>query len=521
MKILWLGFILSITCAYPYTQDKVYKITILHTNDHHGRFWENKDGELGLAPRLTLIEQIRAEVKKAGGHTLLLDAGDVNTGIPQSDMLEAEPDFKGMKVLDYDVMAIGNHEFDQPLDIIFKQQKWAGFPFVSANIFYQNKDERPFQSHIFKKIEELNIGIMGLTTKDTPMKTNPKNVRGLVFKDPIEVAKKLVPEIRKQADVMIALTHMGHYPNESHGVDAPGDVTLARQVNGIDIIVGGHTQKPLFEADIQNGTIIVQAYEWGKYLGRIDLEFLNGKLTLKKYELLPINLKKKETVNGKEVVTYMGTPIKPDVKLLAMLAPYKAAGDKTLMVKIAESEETFIGERHVVRTQETNLGNMIAHAYKIFFNADLALVNSGGIRSSIAPGVINMETLLTVLPFGGEIVTIEMSGKELTEYLKKVVFAPTIGTGGFPQFSGLKVSGSLKDKSFHSLSINDKPLNSEHIYKIVMPEFVAKGGDNYPVLSTYKKYGYTDADIFKKFLSDKKKIKKGEFAVADYLDIKK
>jgi len=116
------------------------KLTILHTNDHHGRFWSNKDGEYGLAARATLIAQIREEVKKNGGEVLLLDAGDVNTGVPQSDLLNAEPDFKGMSALGYDAMALGNHEFDNPLKVLFKQQKdWANFPFISANIYDKKK----------------------------------------------------------------------------------------------------------------------------------------------------------------------------------------------------------------------------------------------------------------------------------------------------------------------------------------------------------------------------------------------
>ena len=137
---------LVVSCSQipNHKSDKVVKLTILHTNDHHGRFWSNKDGEYGLAARATLIQQIRDQIKKDGGEVLLLDAGDVNTGIPQSDLLNAEPDFRGMEKLGYDVMALGNHEFDHPLKTILKQQKeWAKFPFISANIYYQNKPHTP------------------------------------------------------------------------------------------------------------------------------------------------------------------------------------------------------------------------------------------------------------------------------------------------------------------------------------------------------------------------------------------
>ena len=95
-------------------KDKTYAITILHTNDHHGRFWKNRDGEYGMAARKTVVDQIRQEVKAAGGYSLLLDGGDVNTGVPESDLQDAVPDFRGMNLMGYDAMAVGNHEFDKP-----------------------------------------------------------------------------------------------------------------------------------------------------------------------------------------------------------------------------------------------------------------------------------------------------------------------------------------------------------------------------------------------------------------------
>ena len=95
-------------------KDKTYRITVMHTNDHHGRFWKNSDGEYGMAARKTVIDGIRADVAAQGGQSLLLDGGDVNTGVPESDLQDAVPDFKGMNLLGYQAMAVGNHEFDKP-----------------------------------------------------------------------------------------------------------------------------------------------------------------------------------------------------------------------------------------------------------------------------------------------------------------------------------------------------------------------------------------------------------------------
>lgn len=133
--------------ANEWQQDKTYKLTILHTNDHHGRFWQNQYGEYGMAARKTLVEQIRNDVAKQGGSVLLFSGGDINTGVPESDLQDAEPDFKGMNKIGYDAMAIGNHEFDNPLKVLLKQKNWAHFPLLSANIYDKKTGKRLFQPY--------------------------------------------------------------------------------------------------------------------------------------------------------------------------------------------------------------------------------------------------------------------------------------------------------------------------------------------------------------------------------------
>lgn len=504
-SVFTLALLFIVSCSQsPAHKSKTVKLTILHTNDHHGRFWPNRDSEYGLAARATLIKQLKEEVKKNGGKVLLLDAGDVNTGVPQSDLQKAEPDFKGMAAIGYDVMAVGNHEFDNPLSVLLKQQKeWAKFPFISANI-YDQKKKRIFPSHVSKNMNGLKVVIFGLTTEDTPQKSKPANSKGLTFRPAVEEAKEIVPSLRSEADVLIALTHTGHYPNESHGTDAPGDVTIARQAKGIDLIVGGHTQKPLFEPDIQNGTIIVQAYEWGKYVGKVDLEITDKKVKLVGYKLIPVNLK-----DSKE-------KIKPDEKIEALLRPYKEKGDKSLFKTIGTTDKELVGNREVVRNQETSLGNLITKSAKEKFNADLAVFNSGGIRDSIYPGNILIETVLTVLPFGGEIVTAEMKGDALRKYLEYVIINQTPGSGSFPQMSGVEAVVNKTTNTVTSLKINGKDISDTKTYTVVMPEFIATGGDKYPVVK-YRKYGYVDADILKEYIIKKKSLKASEFKPTGYI----
>lgn len=514
-RLLFFSLFLSLTqVACASTKGKTYKLTILHTNDHHGRFWPNKDGELGLAPRATLIQNLRNEIEKDGGHVMLLDAGDVNTGVPQSDLQNAEPDFKGMALLGYDVMALGNHEFDKPREVLMQQKEWAGFPFVSANIYKKeckhkalskkgSCNERLFPSHITKELDDLKVTVMGLTTEDTPFKTNPKNTLDLRFVPAVEEAKRLVPILRPKTDVLIALTHMGHYENESHGADAPGDVTLARQVDGIDLIVGGHTQKPLFKPDIQNGTIIVQAHEWGKYVGRVDLEILDGKVTLKDYKLIPVNLKTSEV------------KIEADAQIESILRPFKQKGDASLALEVGSVDADLIGQSTIIRNGETNLGNLVTLAYKQKFKTDIAMSNSGGIRANIQAGKITYESVLTVLPFGNQIAVAELTGKELKSYFESTLFIMK-GTGGFPQISGVEIVANTTTKTITTFKINGSDLDLEKKYSMAIPEFTAAGGDKYPVIA-FRKTGFVDADVLKDFIQTKGSIKAADFAPTGYL----
>ena len=161
-------------------RDKTYRLTILHTNDHHGRFWKNGDGEYGMAARKTVIDQIRSEVFLSGGQSLLLDGGDVNTGVPESDLQDAVPDFKGMNLLGYDAMAVGNHEFDKPLAVLRMQRDLAQFPMLAANIY--ESGQRMFAPYKIFTLGGLRVGVMGLTTEDTFKMVSPDNVKNIQFR---------------------------------------------------------------------------------------------------------------------------------------------------------------------------------------------------------------------------------------------------------------------------------------------------------------------------------------------------
>jgi 5'-nucleotidase / UDP-sugar diphosphatase len=514
------------------------KLTVLHTNDHHGRFWKNGDGEVGLAARKTLIDGVRTEVKAAGGHTLLLDGGDVNTGIPESDTQDAEPDFKGMRLIGYDAMALGNHEFDKPLPVLLKQMQWAGFPMISANIYKDGQRlYKPFE--MFDR-GGLKIAVLGLTTDDTKKMTDPANTVGIEFRKPADEAAKLVPELRKQAHIVIAATHMGHYTNGKSGVNAPGDVEMARQVPGIDMIVGGHSQNPVCmleqlgaarnasggrndayvpgtacAPDQQNGTWIVQAHEWGKYVGRADFEYSKGEFKLVKYALLPVNLKRTvKAADGKDTKQTYTPEIKEDAAMLAMLQPFQDKGRAALDVIVGESDGVLDGSRENVRKQPTSMGVFIASVMMQKSSADLAIMNAGGVRDSMPAGKLTYKDVLKVQPFGNMLAHVTLNGTELMAYLNAAA-KMSAGAGAFAQFAGVNLvieGGAVKSAAIKGLAVD--PAKS---YRLALNSFQAGGGDGYPKLSDHPGYintGFVDADVMREYLS-KNNIKSANFAPGD------
>lgn len=519
---------LASTGVQAWEKDKTYKITILHTNDHHGHFWRSEYGEYGLAAQKTLVDGIRKEVAAEGGSVLLLSGGDINTGVPESDLQDAEPDFRGMNLVGYDAMAVGNHEFDNPMSVLRQQEKWAKFPFLSANIYQKSTGERLFKPWAIFKRQDLKIAVLGLTTDDTARIGNPENFTDIEFRKPAEEAKLVIQELQmnEKPDFIIAATHMGHYDNGNHGSNAPGDVEMARSLpaGALAMIVGGHSQDPVCMAaenkkqvdyvpgtpcapDKQNGIWIVQAHEWGKYVGRADFEFRNGELKLVHYQLIPVNLKKKVTYDNGQSERVLYTPQIPEsAQMLSLLSPFQNKGKAQLGVKIGTVNGHLEGDRSKVRFVQTNLARVILAAQMARTGADFAVMSGGGIRDSIEAGDITYKSVLKVQPFGNVVVYADMTGKEVTDYLTAVAQKKP-DSGAYPQFAN--VSFVAKDGKLTDLKIKGEPIDPAKTYRLATLSFNASGGDGYPQIDTLPGYvntGFIDAEVLKQFIEQNSPI---------------
>ena len=539
MRIIFIfSIILGVLgCTSATTNEKTSStqyLTVLHTNDNHGRFWHNEKGEYGMAARKTLLDQLRSEAKIKGHAVLLLSGGDINTGIPESDLQHAEPDFKGMSLLGYDAMALGNHEFDNPLSVLAKQQNWANFPLLSANIVEKSSGKNAFDAYkIFEK-NGLTIAVIGLTTTDTAKIGNPQYIGHLEFKDPVPVTANLAKEIKAKynPDITIAVTHMGHFIDAKHGINAPGDVTLARSLpaNTLDMIIGGHSQEPVCMAsenvnddsfkpglacnpDQQNGTWIMQAHEWGKYVGKAEFKLENGELSLLDYKLMPVNLYVEKTqADGTLKEVLANEYIKPDPSLKAFLAKYQAIGAKQIEGTIGSVDARLEGDRSKVRYQQTNLARVIIQAQMNVVGADFGLISGGGIRSSIDAGEISYKDILKVHPFKNRITYMDWQGAELWDYLNTVTSFPA-DAGAYLQYH--KLSFERKDGKLTNVFINGKPFDKSKTYRMSLNSYNASGGDGYPTINTLKGFvstDETDAQALKTFISQHSPIKAAEFA---------
>ena len=470
--------------AGPPSGSPVHHLVILHTNDTHGRpvkFFKDPAPDVGgLAARATIVQRIKGQSK----NVLVLDAGDINTGKPESNLFNGRPDIKGFNYIGYDAMAIGNHEFDNGLDVLKKQMQWADFPFLSANV-RTKQGELLTLPYIIKEFEGFKVAIFGVTTRETEFLAHPENIKGLVFQDEVEAAKLLVPELRKQADAVIALAHLGIYNSPKLG-----SKRLAAEVSGIDLIVDGHSHTkldtPIVMTDPESGhkTLIVQAWKWGLVLGRVDLFIQEKRVIDYTFEAIPVNLKEVENKpDGAMVYHVIGEEIPEDPELVRLMEPYLTIANAVLFEVVGQAEETFFYRG--VRKGETGLGNLVADSmlwYTKYMETDFALQNGGGIRADLPKGPITQRSVHEILPFDNSVVVLTLDGATV-QSLFDHIGSISRGQGAFPQVSaGLSITLNPLTKKCENIMINGEPFDPGRTYKVATNSYLAAGGDGYRML---------------------------------------
>ena len=442
--------------ASAQTQD--VKLTILHTNDTHGHLLPFSYPDIrdknsfvsllrqkrdigGAARRATLIKRIRAE---SGHATLVTDSGDICDGTPFSTEYHGDADIAVMNAIGVDLACPGNHEYSNPLLQVKKLIGEAKFPYLSANSFEKATGNSVFTPYTIKVINGVKIAFFGLMTYDARTYNAAKT--DILMETPLESAKKLVPELRKRADIVIAVTHIG----------VEEDMQLAAVVPGIDVIVGGHSHtllpKPILiphPDDLRSysarGTVIVQDHQWGGSLGRLDLTFhkeANDDWVVSRYTgaLLPVTASLAEDADVAKVIEDYWKPIR--TKYAEVLG--EATGD------------------FIQKGDDFAEYNLICDAVREEMGAEFDLENFGGVRAPLARGKITYADMVSMDPFGNTIVSFHATGKQIKAILLKHK----------PAVSGLRYK--IERGEVTKVTLGGKPLEDDKLYSGVTNNYYGK-----------------------------------------------
>ena len=506
-------------------------LVLVHTNDVHGRIVEEKGRDkttlvVGDAKLATVIENERAKKDQT---TVVVDAGDAFQGLPISNSTKGEARAEILNKINYDAMAVGNHEFDFGLDEAKKYKQILKFPLLSSNTYVDGA--RLFEASTIvdkdKNVKGDEVVVIGVTTPETATKTHPKNVKGVIFKDPIPEVLNVVKEIQAKAKATgddyktyVVLAHLGvdtTTPNEWRGSTLADELSKSPLLKGKRVVViDGHSHTVESKTYGDNVTY----NQTGSYLNNI------GKVTLKPNSLLgtPSLIKASETTN-----------VVPNAEVKKLVDEIKAKYDaENAVVVVKNSPVELSGTRENVRVRETNLGNVVADSlYEYgqtgFKNkADIAVTNGGGLRETIAKDKpITKGSVIAVLPFGNTISQISVTGKDVLAMFEKslgsILQVDKAGktvldengqpllepSGGFLHVSGAKVyydtnlpSGKRVlrvEVKNHDTGAYDK-LDLAKTYYLTTNDFLAAGGDGYTMLGGAREEGPSMDEAFKNYL---------------------
>ena len=498
---------------------------ILHTNDVHGRIVEEK-GVIGDAKLATVIEQERAKTNQT---TLVVDAGDAFQGLPISNSSKGEARAKILNEMNYDAMAVGNHEFDFGLDEAKKYKEILKFPLLSANTYVNGA--RLFEAATIvdknKDVEGDEFVVIGVTTPETATKTHPKNVKGVTFTEPIAEVNKVIEEI--QAKALAEGKDYKHYVVLAHlGVDTTTPVewrgsTLAEALSKNPLLKG----KRVTVIDGHSHTVESTTYgdnvtynQTGSYLHNV------GRITYKSHQLLG---------NPSQIPAADAKKLEANPKIAAMVKETKEKYDAENAVEVvSKSPVELNGDRENVRVRETNLGNVVADALYQYGQTgfshptDIAVTNGGGLRETIAKDKpITKGNVIAVLPFGNTITQIQVTGQQVLDMFEKSLGSilqvdkegktvldengqPLLEpSGGFLQVSGVKVyydTNLPSGKRVLAVQVKNhtngayEKLELSKTYYLTTNDFLAAGGDGYSMLGGVREEGPSMDAAFEDYL---------------------
>lgn len=430
------------------------KVVILHTNDTHSQIDPMADGTGGVARRKVLIDSVRA----VEPNVILIDAGDAVQGSLFFTFFKGEVEQKLMNLQGYDIQILGNHEFDNGLDALKTQLDNAEAELLSTNYNFDGTPlEGMFRPYSIRKVGDKRIGFVAINI-------NPKGLihdaayAGMEYLDAIEAANALAWYLRhvEKVDKVIAVTHIG-YDN----INGESDVRLASESRNIDIIIGGHSHTfidPATEmAHVKNAdgkdVLVLQTKSRGAYVGELTLDL------------------DADTASARLIPVDKRLDSRADPAVAALLAPYRHAVDSLTSVKVGKAAMDFPQDSQRLLNLLSDYV-MTRGAELAGSPVDLAIMNKGGIRNSLAKGNVTKGQIMNMLPFNNSIVVMDIKGSDLLENLEIMA-----RQGGNGLSEGMAVSYDPATGKVKNAMLRGKPIDPESTYRLATISYLAAGGD--------------------------------------------
>ena len=489
-----------------------YTLHVIHINDLHSRIEpinrfdstcsaeDNAAGECfgGVARVKTMIDQLRAELE--GENFIVVDAGDQYQGSLMYTTYKGDVEAEMMEKIGFDVMAVGNHEFDDGDEGLLKLVDNVSFPVISGNLDVSRSNilADKVQNHVVLEVGGERIGIISALATDTVETSSPSEA--VIFQDEIESLSADVATLTDEGVTkIIALTHVG----------LPKDMAIAAAVPGIDAIVGGHSHTYLSASDPDragayptfvsqdDGTMVpvVQAYAYSKYVGHLELTFDDeGNVT---------------HAEGDTIL--LDASVEEDPEIVARVAELAGPIEEMKTRVVAEASEAIEGNREVCRAMECPMGNLVADAMLDRVKdqgVQIAIQNGGGLRASIDAGEVTMGEVLSVLPFQNTLSTFEVTGEQIVAALENGVSQVEEGAGRFPQVAGMSYTVDLTQEPGSRISdvmVGGEPIDPAATYGAVSNNYVRNGGDGYRMFrdaANAYDYGPDLADVTAEYLAE-------------------
>ncbi|MDR3563604.1 MAG: 5'-nucleotidase C-terminal domain-containing protein [Negativicutes bacterium] len=442
-------------------------IQILTVNDFHGALLEN-----GKNPGAAKLAQyIRTMKSHNPSGTLVLSAGDMFQGTPDSNLLGGKTVVEVMNSIGFDAMVLGNHEFDWGVAVLKKRISESSFPYLAANVVDRATGKTAAFVKPYTIVERcgLRIAVIGVATPETAYKSSAKVVAAFDFGDPASTVHGLLPELARQhVDLIVALTHLAGYMDGEGNVSDDAAVLAAKEP-ALAAVVSGHSHQ--WVAGEVNGIPVVQALYSGRAVGEIDILYKKSS-----HQVLFANA-------AVTALPTAGLTADPAVEAIVGKAQQEIAPVKNLV--LGRTDVVLAHDREGLAS--SLLGQWTSDIMRQATGADIAFQNAGGLRTSITAGPITMGNLYEVAPFDNTLVTVDMTGEQIMQVLEHGLFSTKIG---MVQYSGLKVtfdSSLPPERRILAVTLADgTPLAADRTYKVVTNDFMAGGGDQFTMFGQGK-----------------------------------